>query len=142
MLQCDQFLGISTLFNEHVAPKEYRKMSMVQSGTVSSSKHGQYREETNGFLHDDFLGLDAPSVSPAADVPKFICCISRVSSESSLESPLKIGASKPKNYRRSHHVVGKTAARRRFQLKRSSSIKAVSSQKEVRESSCSISHHE
>ena len=50
----------------HVAPKEYRQMSMVQSGTVSSSNHGQYREETNGFLHDVFLGLDAPCVSPAA----------------------------------------------------------------------------
>ena len=34
MLQCDHFLGISTLFNEHIAPKEYRQMSMVQSGTV------------------------------------------------------------------------------------------------------------
>ena len=65
MLQCDHFLGISTLFNEHVAPKEYRQMSMVQWGTVSSSNHCQYREETNGFLHDDFLGLDAPSVSLA-----------------------------------------------------------------------------
>ena len=117
-------------------------MSMVQSGTVSSSNHGQYREETNGFLHDVFVGLDAPCVDPAADVTKFTRCISRVSSESSLESPLKIRASKPKNHRRSHRVVGQTAARRRFQLKRSSSIKAVSSQEEVRESSCSTSHRE
>ncbi|XP_050269962.1 protein NTM1-like 9 [Quercus robur] len=140
--RCDHFLGISTLFNEHVAPKEYRQMSMVQSGTVSSSNHCQYREETNGFLHDDFLGLDAPCVSPAADVAKFICSISRVGSESSLESPLKIRDPKSKNHRRSHRVVGQTAARRRFQLKRSSSIKAVSSQEELIESSCSTSHHE
>ena len=125
----------------HVAPKEYRQMSMVQSGTVSSSNHGQYREETNGFLHDVFVGLDAPCVSPAADVAKFICSISRVGSESSLESPLKIRAPKSKNHRRSHRVVGQTAAWRRFQLKRSSSIKAVSSQEELIESSCSTSHH-
>ncbi len=139
MLQYDRYVGTSSLslFNEHVAPKQYRQVSMVKSGTVSSSNHGQYIEERNYTIRDD-LGLDASSVGPAAF--KSINCIHRVeaSSESSPESPLKIRTFKPQHHRRSHRIVGQTAIPRKFQLKCNSSLKVLSQDK-VRESSSSAS---
>uniref|UniRef100_A0A7N2KXS8 NAC domain-containing protein n=1 Tax=Quercus lobata TaxID=97700 RepID=A0A7N2KXS8_QUELO len=89
--------------------------AMIEFGTVSFSDDNQHRE--------DFLGLDAPFDCLPAPEPKFIRCISRVCSESSPESLPKIRTFKPQYQRRSHHVVGQTAARRRFQLKSNSSLK-------------------
>lgn len=126
----DRYVGTSSLslFNEHVAPKQYRQVSMVKSGTVSSSNHGQYIEERNYTIRDD-LGLDASSVGPAAF--KSINCIHRVeaSSESSPESPLKIRTFKPQHHQRSHRIVGQTAIPRKFQLKCNSSLKVLSQDK-------------
>ncbi|KAL4652282.1 hypothetical protein ACB092_01G221400 [Castanea dentata] len=96
--------------------------ALIEFGTVSFSDDSQHRE--------DFLGLDAPFVRLPAPEPKFICCISRVCSESSPESPPKIRTSKPQHHRRSHHVVGQTAARRRFQLKSNSSLKIMTRYKD------------
>ena len=91
--------------------------AMIEFGTVSFSDDSQHRE--------DFLGLDAPFDCLPAPESKFIRCISRVYSESSPESLPKIRTFKPQHHRRSHHVVGHTAARRRFQLKSNSSLKIV-----------------
>ena len=97
---------------------------MIEFGTVSFSDDSQHRK--------DILGLDAPFDRLPAPEPKFIRCISRVCSESSPESPPKIRTSKPQHHRRSHHAVGQTAARRRFQLKSNRSLKIVTQYK-VRE---------
>nr|POE58176.1 protein ntm1-like 9 [Quercus suber] len=96
--------------------------AMIEFGTVSFSDDSRHRE--------DFLGLDAPFDCLPAPEPKFLCCISRVCSESSPESPPKIRISKPQHHRRSHHVVGQTAARGRFQLKSNSSLKIVTQYKD------------